>query len=189
MEIILASGSPRRRELMEMLGLQVKIHPAKGEELARIEDGPAEYVKVLAAAKAREVAALYPPEDLVIAADTIVWFENRVFGKPRDPEEACRMLRCLSGRTHEVYTGVCLLRDGREICESERSAVHFRPIGEEEIRRYVATGEPLDKAGAYGAQGMGAVFVRGIEGDFFNVMGLPLCRLDAMLKQQGVGIF
>ena len=188
MKLILASGSPRRKELMEMLGLPVTILPAKGEEVPPEGAGPEEMVMALAAAKAREVAAKVDPEDLVIAADTIVWLDGKPFGKPHSAEHAMEMLRTLSGRTHEVYTGVCVLRRGRELCQAERSAVHFRPLDEEEIRRYVESGEPMDKAGAYAAQGRGAVFVRGIEGDFFNVMGLPLCRLDAMLKQQGVVI-
>ena len=98
------------------------------------------------------------------------------------------MLRTLSGRTHEVFTGVCVIRNGRELCRAERSAVTFRPLEPGEIARYIATGEPMDKAGAYGAQGKGALFVEKIDGDFFNVMGLPLCVLGQMLKEQGVGL-
>ena len=143
MNFILASGSPRRKELMEMLGVKnLKIIPAKGEELVSDCAGPEEHAMALAAAKAEEVATQAEPGDVTVAADTLVWFEGRPFGKP-----------------------------------------HSR---EEEIARYVDSGEPMDKAGAYGAQGLGALFVRGIEGDFFNVMGLPLCRLDAMLKELGV---
>ncbi len=188
MKIILASGSPRRKQLLEMLGLSFTVLPAQGEEHPPEHAEPDRLVMALASAKAREVAASADGDDLIIAADTIVWFDGRPFGKPRSPEHAAQMLRTLSGQTHEVYTGVCVLRGGRELCEAERSAVRFRPVSEEEIRRYVDSGEPMDKAGAYAAQGRGAVFVRGIEGDFFNVMGLPLCRLDAMLKQQGVEI-
>ena len=109
-------------------------------------------------------------------------------GKPHSRQQAVEMLRSLSGRTHQVYTGVSVIHAGRELLEYEMSRVSFRPLSEEEIQRYVDTGEPMDKAGAYGAQGKAALFVRGIEGDFFNVMGLPLCRLGEMLKEQGVGL-
>ena len=189
MRIVLASGSPRRRELMEMLGVKdLLILPARGEENADLSLPPDKLVCSLAAAKAREVAARCAPDDVVIAADTIVYYGSRVYGKPRSPDEAAEMLRTLSGRTHEVFTGVCVIRLGRELLRADRSAVRFRPLSEEEIAAYIATGEPLDKAGAYGAQGKGALFVERIEGDFFNVMGLPLCVLGEMLKEQGVGL-
>ena len=187
MGIILASASPRRRELMEMLGAPgLRIVPAKGEEVPPAGVGPEELVKALSAAKAREVAALCEPDDVVIGADTIVWHRGRVYGKPHDRAEAIAMLEDLSGEKHEVYTGVTVIRGGRELSDCERSAVHFRALERREIEAYVDGGEPMDKAGAYGAQGKAALFVRGIEGDFFNVMGLPLCLLGAMLKQQGV---
>ena len=189
MNMILASGSPRRKELLEMLGVKnMKIIPAKGEEKAPEGLEPGGLVKCLASAKGREVAVLCPPEDVVIAADTIVWHEGRVYGKPHSRQQAVEMLRSLSGRTHQVYTGVSVIHEGRELLEYEMSRVSFRSLSEEEIQRYVDTGEPMDKAGAYGAQGKAALFVRGIEGDFFNVMGLPLCRLGEMLKEQGVGL-
>ena len=189
MNIVLASSSPRRKELMEMLGLEnLRILPARGEEIPPEHAGPEELVMALSAAKAREVAGRCGAEDLVIGADTIVWVDGAPFGKPRDREEAAAMLRRLSGDTHEVFTGVTVICGGREQSEFERSLVRFRPLDEEEIRRYIDTGEPMDKAGAYGAQGRGALFVERIEGDFFNVMGLPLCRLGKMLKQQGVKI-
>ena len=189
MNIILASSSPRRKELMEMLDMEnLLIVPAKGEEIPPEHAGPEELVKTLSAAKAREVAARCSPEDLVIGADTIVWVDGGPFGKPASAEDAARMLRRLSGDVHEVYTGVTVICGGREKSEAERSLVRFRPLEEDEIDRYIATGEPMDKAGAYGAQGRGALFVERIEGDFFNVMGLPLCRLGKMLKEQGVNI-
>ena len=189
MRYILASASPRRRELMEMLGAkELVIRPARGEEQADPALPPDEYVMALATHKAREIAAGAAPEDAVIAADTIVYIDGRVCGKPRSEEEAAQMLRTLSGRTHEVFTGVCVIRGGRELCRADRSAVTFRPLDGEEIARYIATGEPMDKAGAYGAQGKGALFVEKIDGDFFNVMGLPLCVLGQMLKEQGVGL-
>lgn len=188
MAIILASGSPRRKQLLEMLGLEFQVIPAKGEEVIPHGAGPDEAVQALSAQKAASVAAERPAEDVIIAADTIVWHEGRVYGKPHSRQQAVEMLRSLSGRTHQVYTGVSVIHAGRELLEYEMSRVSFRPLSEEEIQRYVDTGEPMDKAGAYGAQGKAALFVRGIEGDFFNVMGLPLCRLGEMLKEQGVGL-
>lgn len=187
MDIVLASGSPRRRELLQMLGVkELRVIPAVGEELAPAGLEPGELVKFLASHKAREVAALCGEDYLIIAADTIVWHQGHVFGKPHSPEEAVDMLRSLSGCSHQVFTGVSVIRQGRELLEYEMSLVHFRTLDEDEIVRYVATGEPMDKAGAYGAQGKAALFVQGIDGDFFNVMGLPLCRLGQMLKEQGV---
>ena len=187
--IVLASGSPRRSELMHMLGFSdVIIHPADGAERPPKGATPGETVKALSRAKAEEVAALFDDDTLIIAADTIVWLDGEILGKPHFEDEAFSMLKRLSGRAHEVYTGVTVLDGEGEICEAERSVVHFRQLADEEIRRYIATGEPMDKAGAYGAQGKGALFVRAIEGDFFNVMGLPLCRLGQMLAEKGVPI-
>ena len=187
MSIILASASPRRKELLKMLGVEdLRIIPARGEEKADPALPPAELVKTLAAHKAREVAAQCAPADVIVAADTIVWADGRVFGKPHSEAEAAQMLRTLSGRLHEVYTGVAVIQSGRELLAAERSAVRFRALSEREIAAYIATGEPMDKAGAYGAQGKAALFVEGIEGDFFNVMGLPLCRLGIMLRELGV---
>lgn len=189
MSIVLASGSPRRRELLEMLGVKdLKIIPAKGEECPPEGAGPEELVMALATAKAREVAADCAHEDTVIGADTIVWFKDRVFGKPHSRDEAVSMLQALSDNSHQVYTGVCVIHAGKLLCQYEESRVQFRHLSDREIAAYVDTGEPMDKAGAYGAQGKAALFVKGIQGDFFNVMGLPLCRLGEMLKQQGVEI-
>ena len=172
-----------------MLGVKnLRIIPAKGEERPPENAAPEDLVMALAAAKAREVAAVCGEDDLVIGADTIVWVDGGAYGKPHDEEHAARMLRRLSGDCHEVYTGVTVIRGEGCISQFERSLVRFRKLEEEEIRRYIATGEPMDKAGAYGAQGRGALFVEHIEGDFFNVMGLPLCRLGKMLKEQGVNI-
>ena len=189
MHIVLASSSPRRKELMEMLEVpNLKILPAKGEEIPPEHASPGELVMALSRAKAREVAARCTAEDVIIGADTIVWVDGGAYGKPHDEEDAARMLRRLSGDCHEVYTGVTVIRGEKSISQFERSLVRFRELEEEEIRRYIATGEPMDKASAYGAQGRGALFVEHIEGDFFNVMGLPLCRLGKMLKEQGVNI-
>ena len=187
MRIVLASSSPRRKELMEMLEVRnLEILPARGEEVPPEHASGPELVKALALAKAREVAARCGEGNIVVGADTVVWLDGRPFGKPRSEEEAAAMLRRLSGDCHTVYTGVAVLRGGEERVEYEESRVWFRELSEEEIARYIRTGEPMDKAGAYGAQGKGALFVRAIEGDFFNVMGLPLCRLGQMLKELGV---
>ena len=174
---------------MQMLGVKdLKIIPAVGEERADPALPPDKLVQALASHKAREVAAKCAPGDLVVAADTIVWHEGRVYGKPHSEGEAADMLRALSGRAHAVYTGVCVLKDGRESLAAERSAVHFRALSEAEIAAYIRTGEPMDKAGAYGIQGRASLFVEGIEGDYFNVVGLPLCRLGLMLRELGVSL-
>ena len=187
--LVLASSSPRRRELMQMLGFRnLIVCPAVGEEHPPEGAGPEEIVGALSLSKAREVLEKSPDDALVIAADTIVWLDGRALGKPHSEEEAASMLRSLSGRSHEVYTGVTLMdREGSQT-ETERSVVFFRELSEDEIRRYIDCGEPMDKAGAYGAQSRGALFVRRIEGDFFNVMGLPICLLGQMLAAKGVTV-
>ena len=188
-QLVLASASPRRSELMHMLGFSdVIVHPAEGGEHPPEGASPEETVKALSRAKAEEVAAVFVGDVLVIAADTIVWLDGEILGKPHSKEQAFEMLSRLSGREHKVYTGVTLLDREGELCEAECSTVHFRELSEEEIHRYIETGEPMDKAGAYGAQGKGALFVKAIEGDFFNVMGLPVCLLGQMLKKKGVPI-
>ena len=191
MAVILASGSPRRRELMEMLKVSdLKIIPAKGEECPPEGAGPEETVKALARAKCAEVGALAAAEDTVVAADTIVWFDGKIYGKPHSEQEAFEMLTALSGATHEVYTGVAVLAGGEIHVEAERTLVHFREIPAEEIRAYIATGEPMDKAGAYGVQSLGALLVERIDGDFYNVMGLPVEKLGQCLtKHFGVRFF
>lgn len=189
MSIILASASPRRRELLENVGVKdMKIIPAHGEE--RVPEGaaPDEAVKAISRAKAAEVAEQCRPGDVIIAADTVVCIDGEILGKPRDAAEAKSMLRRLSGREHEVFTGVTVICSGRELVCAERTAVRFRPLSPGEIDAYVATGEPMDKAGAYGAQGLACLFVEGITGDFFNVMGLPMCRLGRMLSELGVSL-
>ena len=186
MGIILASGSPRRRELLEMLGLEFEIRPAKGGEHPPEGAGPEETVLALAGAKAEEVAEHSAENDVIIAADTIVWLDGKLLGKPHDEADAARMLRALSGREHEVWTGVALIRGAERVSGAEQTFVKFRDLTDGEIAAYIATGEPMDKAGAYGAQGYASLFVEGIRGDFFNVMGLPLCRLGKMLDKLGV---
>ncbi len=187
-DIVLASGSPRRKELLETLGLDFRIVPARGEEIPPEGAGPAETVTALARAKAAEVAESCP-EALIIAADTIVWAEGRILGKPKDEADAKRMLHMLSDNAHEVYTGVALIYRGKSAVGAEKTKVFFRRLSDAEIDKYVAGGEPMDKAGAYGIQGRAALMVRRLEGDYFNVMGLPLCRLGQMLEEIGVHLF
>ena len=172
-----------------MLGLgDLRIIPASGEEIIEPGQRPDEAVRSLSLAKAREVLPFCEAQDIVIAADTLVFLDGEILEKPRNEAEAFSMLSRLSGRVHEVFTGVSIIRGNEVFTEYERTDVRFRELTAQEIRNYIATGEPMDKAGAYGAQGRGAVFVEGIEGDFFNVMGLPLCRLSKMLKKMGVDL-
>lgn len=185
MKIILASGSPRRRELLSMIGLDFEVIPSENDEIVPAGLTPAQTVEFLARSKAEDVGKKVPDGDrIILAADTIVYMDGKILGKPADAADACRMLRELSGRTHEVYTGVCINGE----CDHVKTEVTFREFGDEEIEAYVATGEPLDKAGAYGAQGKGALLVEKINGDFFNVMGLPISRVCQMLKSQGVKV-
>ena len=189
MRIILASGSPRRKELLEMLKVQnLEIIPARGEEKPHPELSPPELVCELSRAKAAEIAPVHEADTVTIGADTIVVLDGEVLGKPRDEADAERMLRALSGRSHTVYTGVTVIRGGTVISRAERTEVRFRALSDGEISAYIATGEPMDKAGAYGAQGYASLFVEALEGDFFNVMGLPLCLLGIMLKELGVNL-
>lgn len=186
MQIILASQSPRRRELLGQMGFtDFEIRPAVGEERAEPGLTPAELVEALSRQKGEEIAK-NAADALVIAADTVVAVDGRVLGKPHDRGEAEAMLASLSGRTHTVYTGVTLCCGGEVLCQHEATHVRFRPLTAEEISAYVATGEPMDKAGAYGIQGYGALLVEGIEGDYSNVVGLPVCRLGRMLSRFGV---
>ena len=185
MKIILASQSPRRRELLERMGIsEFEIIPARGEENIVPGLTPEALVEALSRQKCLEVAAVHR-EALVIAADTVVAVEGRVLGKPRSKAEAEEMLSLLSGREHRVCTGLSLSQGGRLRTGHETTAVRFRPLTREEIRRYVSTGEPMDKAGAYGIQGYGCLLVEGIVGDYYNVMGLPVCRLGRMLAEFG----
>ena len=186
MKIILASQSPRRRELLERMGIQeFEVIPAQGEEAARPGLSPGELVEELSRRKCAEVAAAHPGA-LVIAADTVVSIDGRILGKPRSGEEAVQMLSELSGREHVVYSGVTVRQGGRAVTEHEATPVRFRPLTAEDIARYTATGESMDKAGAYGIQGYGSLLVEGITGDYYNVMGLPVCRLGRILKSFGV---
>ena len=185
---ILASASPRRRELLAGVGLTFEVRPAAGEEHPQAGLSGAETAMRLSRAKCEEIAETASKDDVVIAADTVVVLDGAILGKPRDEADAKRMLTALSGRTHWVYTGVTVARGDTVLAEAEGTEVHFRPLTAREIDAYVATGEPMDKAGAYGIQGRAALFVEGIRGDYFNVVGLPLCRLGQMLKTFGISL-
>ncbi|MBR6793944.1 MAG: septum formation protein Maf [Clostridia bacterium] len=179
MKILLASASPRRKQLLTELGYEVEVvRPTFDEDTVTASD-PAALVAALAEGKGRSV--LPQKEALLVAADTVVVFEGRVLGKPCDEQEAHRILSALSGRRHEVYTGVYLQRDGISRTFTERAEVFFRPLTEQEIRDYIATGSPMDKAGAYGIQDSG--FVDRIEGSYHNVMGFPTEKFEEIIKE------
>ena len=178
--LVLASSSPRRRQLLEMLGLRFMVAGAGVQELRLPREAPAAYARRLARDKARGV-----PGAWVLGADTIVVLGDEVLEKPRDADDALAMLRRLQGRRHEVITAICLVADGVEHEAADTTAVFFRPADDDYLRAYVATGEPMDKAGAYGIQGYGAALVERIEGDFFSVMGLPLRLVLDLLKRAG----
>lgn len=181
MQLILASQSPRRKALMELFPMPVQIRVADIDESMDPAKPPFEEVARVSLAKAR--AILREETDVVVAADTIVVCQGQVLGKPADPEQAKQMLRLLSGRSHQVMTGLCVLQGARERVVTEVTDVCFRVLTEQEIERYVRSGEPMDKAGAYGIQGRGALFVQKIVGDYYNVMGLPVCRLGQILRE------
>ena len=186
--LVLASGSPRRREILTLLGIPFEVCPASSEEAVDPRLPLDEAVAAVAAGKAREIAAAYPGRT-VLAADTVVVLGDQLLGKPRDEADARRMLRSLQGCDHEVLTGVWLFGpalpvQGRGF--TDRAKVSFYPMDDGEIDDYIATGEPMDKAGSYGIQGRGLRFVRGVCGDFYTVMGLPAARLWRFLRELGL---
>lgn len=182
MSIILASASPRRRELLKMLGIEdFHIIPAPAEKPLSPGDA-GKVVQDTALDKAMQVKRLASTGDIIIAADTVVCVDNMVLGKPKDEGEAFKMLSSLSGRSHFVYTGVAVISGDYKDARFEKTEVFFKALTPGEINRYIATGEPMDKAGAYGIQGRGSVFISGIRGDYFNVVGLPVSLLREMLK-------
>jgi len=181
--IVLASSSPRRKQLLELLGLTFEVVPADIDETWRNGEAPAVHAERLARGKAAVVAR---PESLVVGADTIVVIGGEILGKPRDAAEARAMLRRLSGQGHEVFTAVAVAWRGKTAAGTSRTSVHVRALDDETIAAYVATGEPLDKAGAYGIQGYGAVLVERIEGDYFTVMGLGLGLFVDLLAPLGL---
>ena len=191
LQLILASSSPRRAALLRMLGLKFKVIPSNAQEALPKEGGdPREFCVANARLKALEVAGRIKCRAVVIGADTIVYHKGRVMGKPRTLEEAKRMLRSLSGGAHEVYTGLCVVRNDTWAYAAgyEVTRVYFKELSEREIEVYVNLENPLDKAGAYAIQGLASLFVRKIEGDFFNVVGLPLHKLYELLSKIGFNL-
>jgi len=183
--VILASGSPRRRQLLQLVGIDHDVIPSDIDETIRVGELPEQYAERLAREKAEHVAR-DKHESLVVGADTIVVIDDRLLGKPRDVEDAARMLRMLSGRSHTVMTAVAASINGRTVSGVELVDVTFLPLDDDRIHAYIATGEPMDKAGAYGIQGYGATIVRRIDGDYFAVMGLSLVRLVALMRELDV---
>ena len=201
-KIVLSSGSPRRKELLEQVGLEFEICPAKGEEIIS-KSIPHEVVVELSEQKAKEVASSVlaydeahaeittPTDIMVIGADTVVAFEDKILGKPKDAEDAKDMLRMLYEKTHSVYTGVTIVfisKEGKTGIHSfyEKTDVSFYPLSDLEIQRYIESGDPLDKAGAYGIQGEFAKHIKGIQGEYNNVVGLPIARLYQELLRLGI---
>lgn len=186
MKIVLASQSPRRKELLGRMGLEFVTQASKIDESAFDGLEARELVATLSREKAQWIARQLDGETLVIGADTVVVRDGAALGKPKDAEDAVAMLLSLSGRDHQVCTGVTVCRGDRVLTQVEETQVTFRELTEAEVRQYVSTGEPMDKAGAYGIQGLGGLLVEGIRGDYSNVVGLPVCRLGQMLKGFGV---
>ena len=184
-KVVLASSSPRRRELLNLIGIAHEVRPANLDESMRPREAPRRHAERLAREKASALA-MRDPDLITIAADTIVVINRKVLGKPVDKEDAARMLAMLSGREHTVITAVAVSRGKKLRSAIEEVKVKFRRLREEEIDAYIATGEPMDKAGAYGIQGYGATIVERVEGDYFAVMGLPLVRLIALMRDVGV---
>ena len=188
-KIILASSSPRRQELLQNLGLEFQIHPSGTDET--VDDGlkPFEMVELLAERKANDVARLYSG-GLVIGSDTIVVVDEQVLGKPADQQQAFQMISSLKGRSHHVYSGLAIIDAATGECKRGhvKTRVHMRDISDQEIKDYIMTGEPMDKAGAYAIQGLGSIFITGIEGDYFSVVGLPVQLLADYLEQFGIPI-
>ena len=186
--IVLASKSPRRQELLRLLGTEFQIITENIDETMDASLPPQDEVRRVSACKAEAVLPLTAPGDIIISADTIVVLDGRVMGKPKSEEEAKQMLRALSGRTHRVMTGLTVRQDARVEAVTVITEVTFRDLSEREIAAYVAGGSPMDKAGAYGIQDTASAFVSSISGDYFNVMGLPVCTLTQLLRIFGVPV-
>jgi septum formation protein len=183
--VVLASGSPRRHQLLNLIGIEHEVNPANIDETMRPREAPRRHAERLAREKAATVA-VRDPDLITIGADTVVVINRKVLGKPADTSDAARMLGMLSGREHTVITAVAVARGRKLRSAIEEVRVKFRRLRGDEIEAYIATGEPMDKAGAYGIQGFGATIVERIEGDYFAVMGLPLVRLVGLLRDVGV---
>ena len=189
-KIVLASKSPRRQELLKNIGItEFDIRVPEADESYPAGLTPQQVVEHISRVKAEAAAALCTPDEIVITADTMVFLDDQRLGKPANEADALRMLTDLQGRQHTVCTGVTVRQGDRSLTECESTEVFFRTATEAELRGYIATGEPMDKAGAYGIQGLGSLLVEGIRGDYFNVMGLPVMRLSRMLRQFGVTFF
>ena len=185
--IVLASGSPRRQELLNRIGItDFDIRVPETDEHYPAGLSPAQIVEYISREKADAAAKLCTPEEIVITADTMVFLDGRRLGKPRDEADALRMLSALQGRHHTVCTGVTVRQGERLLTRAQSTQVWFREAATEELKHYIRSGEPMDKAGAYGVQGLGALLVERIDGDFFNVMGLPVLLLSRMLAEFGV---
>lgn len=186
MAIILASKSPRRSELLARMGVEFTVKTSKIDEKMDPFANPADEVARVSLAKAQAVRGTCHPDDIIIGADTIVVCDGLTMGKPHSESEAFSMLRRLSGRDHQVLTGLTVLGGDRTENLTVATTLRFRALSDAEIRNYIATGEPMDKAGAYGIQGLAAMFVVGLDGDYYNVMGLPVCTLTILLRRFGV---
>jgi septum formation protein len=186
--LILASASPRRRELLTQAGFTFRVHPVPVDETPQANEAPAALAQRLAEEKAAAVFQLaqLPPHAVILGADTVVVCGDAILGKPEDEHDAFRMLRMLSGREHQVITGVCLIADGQTQTAQETTRVTVTPLSDAEIRTYIASREPFGKAGAYAIQGMASQWIPRVEGCYFNVVGLPLARVAAMLKSAGI---
>lgn len=181
MEVILASQSPRRKELLGLFHIPFSIRVSDADETMNPDAPAAEQVALVSQRKAEAISR--NPEDVVIAADTIVVCDGQILGKPKDTADASRMLHLLSGRDHQVMTGMTVLRGNQRISCTEITDIHFRQLSDREIDAYIRSGEPMDKAGSYGIQGGAALFADRMVGDYYNVMGLPVCRLGQLLRE------
>lgn len=189
-QVILASGSPRRKELLELIGVEFKIMISNKEEVIT-SSNPEEVVKELSMMKAEDVAAGVSGPAIILGADTVVAHNGRILGKPKDREDAIRMITSFAGDDHQVYTGVCIIKkeaDGsvKTISFAEGTKVTVYPMTSKEIERYVDSGEPMDKAGAYAIQGLFAPYIKGIEGDYYNIVGFPIAGIYQRLKAEGI---
>lgn len=190
--LILASASPRRRELLEQIGAEFEVIPAQGEEVIS-KDSPEQVVLELSRQKAQEIAERVQDDNIIVlGADTVVAYGNQILGKPKDEQDAQCMLETLSGNTHSVFTGVAMIirEGGRQQCQTfyEETKVTMYPMNKRQILSYISTGEPMDKAGAYAIQGKCAVYIESIQGDYNNVVGLPVARIFQVLQQSGIEI-
>ena len=188
MKLILASGSPRRAELLEKMGLSFTVQPSNTEEVTQPGMPPQQEVMALSLQKAQAVYSTLAEDAVVLSADTVVVLDDYILGKPRDPENAKKMLRALSGRSHLVLTGVTVMGPKGTQTHCVETEVSFRSLSEQEIESYVASGDCMDKAGSYGIQSAAMLFVSGLSGDYYNVMGLPVCQTGLMLRQAGIPV-